>query len=571
MIILRGVGISPGVAVGPVVWHVQREHGIQGGSGQPDGAAQSVGAGDRVSTEIHKFEEAQAQASRQLLKLAERLRRGGSSDGAAIMDAQRRMIDDPEMARLIETKMREEHAPVAQAVQEVFAAQAAKIRGLPDALIAARAQDVEDVASRLLRALSGMAEEGPCPVSPSIIFAEDLTPSETAQLDRRMVLGFATIRGGPDSHTAILARSLGIPAVAVVDPDLRRVRPGTKAMMDGSTGLVVVEMDAETVQDLVRGTADGQAARLPELAPPTLPEAMSLQPTFTRGRHVPVLANISSLDDVPVALAAGAEGVGLLRTESLFLGKAMPPGEEEQYQIYSSVAGRFAPRRVVIRTLDAGGDKKLPGVATPHEENPALGLRGIRLSLVELDLFRVQLRAICRASAGNNIAVMFPMVSTVSELKEALAILRQVQQELKAAQVPFAAAMGTGIMVETPAAALLVDRFAPLCDFLSLGTNDLAQYTMAADRANPGVAGLLRPFPTAVLRLVKMAIDQGHTSGLQVSMCGEAAADPGLAPVLLGLGLDEFSVEPNAIGAVKYAISKTSIDQALRAAREACG
>ncbi|MDP2859357.1 MAG: phosphoenolpyruvate--protein phosphotransferase [Bacillota bacterium] len=553
MIILRGVGVSPGAAVGPVVWYER-----------------FTGAGLGGSSEVKQFEQARAQVAKSLSEISARLRRKGADEGAAIIDAQRQMVNDPEVARLVEARMREEHITVAQSLQEVFAAQAAKIRGLPDALIAARAQDVEDVASHLLRALSGVMEEGPALTSPSVIFAEDLTPSETAQMDRRMVLGFATLRGGPDSHTAILARSLKIPAVVGVDPVLGKVQAGTTVLMDGSTGIVVVEMDAKTIREHVRRQRAERSRQSREPAAAPEPEAANLKPTFTRdGRRVAVAANISSLHDVPAALAAGAESVGLLRTELLFSGRATPPGEEEQYEFYSSVAGRFAPNRVVIRTLDAGGDKPVPGAAMLHEVNPALGLRGIRLSLAEPDLFRVQLRAICRASAENDIAVMFPMVSAVSEMEQAIAVLRQVQEELRAARVPFDAEMDTGIMVETPAAALLMDELAPLCGFLSLGTNDLAQYTMAADRTNPSVAGLLRPVPKAVLRLVKMTIDRGHASGLRVSMCGEAAGDPALAPVFLGMGLDEFSVEPGAIGAVKEAISQTSMVKARRAARKA--
>jgi len=554
MIILRGIGVSPGSAVGPVVWHER-----------------AAGAGSGGSGEAKQFEQARAQVARRLSEISARLRRKGAGEGAAIIDAQRQMVNDPEVAQLVAARMREEHTTVAQAVHEAFAAQVAKIRGLPDPVLAARAQDVEDVASRLLRALSGVMEEGPALTSPSVILAEDLTPSETAQLDRRMVLGFATLRGGPDSHTAILARSLKIPAVTGVDPILRKVQAGTTVLMDGSTGLVVVEVDAETIREHARRQRVKRSRQSREPASAPEPQEASLQPTFTRdGRRVAVAANISSLEDVPPALAAGAEGVGLVRTEFLFSRRVTPPGEEEQYEFYSSVARRFAPHRIVVRTLDAGGDKPVPGAARPREANPALGLRGIRLSLAEPGSFRVQLRAICRASAEENIAVMFPMVSAVTEMEQAMAILRQVQEEFRASRVPLNAEMPVGIMVETPAAALLVDKLAPLCGFLSLGSNDLAQYTMAADRANPSIAGLLRPVSKAVLRLVKMTIDQGHASGLRVSMCGEAAGDPALAPILLGLGLDEFSVEPGAIGAIKEAISQTSMVQARRAAREAC-
>jgi len=526
---------------------------------------------DQVPAEVEEFEKARAQASRQLQELAERLRLGGSGEGAAIIDAQRMMVNDPEISRLVYARIGAECAPAGRAIQEVFSAQTEAVRRLPDVPLAARAQDMEDVASRLLRAVSGEPEEGTGPAFPSILLAEDLSPSETARLDRRMVLGFATVRGGRDSHTAILARSLGIPAVAGVDAGLVQVPPGTMVLLDGSRGLVLAGGDATAMKDYASRQAATLASPAAGSAVQRLPRPASSEPAVTRdGRHVPVLANISSLDDLPAALAAGAEGVGLLRTEFLFLGRDTPPSEEEQYQVYSGIARSFVPRRVVIRTLDAGEDKKLPGVAAPRETNPALGLRGIRLSLAEPELFRVQLRAICRAGVSNNLAVMFPMVSAVSELEQARKILRQVRDELGAERVRLTADMDTGIMIETPAAALLVDEFAPLCNFLSLGTNDLAQYTLAADRDNPGVAGLLRPFPKAVLRLVKLTLDNAHASGLRVGMCGEAAADPELAAVLLGLGLDEFSVEPSAIAVVRYALSQTSMDDASRAARKAC-
>ncbi len=577
VIILRGVGVSPGTVVGPAVWRGQGRGSAAGGAGNtqldesgPEGTDLGKVAPDQVPAEVEKFENARVQASMELQELAGRLRRAGSYDGAAIIDAQRAMVNDPQVAGLVRARISEEYVTAGRAIREVFDAQAEAMLRLPDVTLAARAQDVKDVASRLLLAVSGEPGEEADPEFPSILLAEDLSPSETARLDRRMVLGFATERGGRDSHTAILARSLGIPAVAGVDAGLAQVPPGTTVLLDGSRGLVLAGGDALAMRDY----ADRQPTTVADptagsgLQRPSRPARVEPAVTLD-GRHVPVLANISSLDDLPAALAAGAEGVGLLRTEFLFLGRDTLPGEEEQYQVYSRIARSFAPRRVVIRTLDAGGDKKLDGIAAARETNPALGLRGIRLSLARPDLFRVQLRAICRVSALNNVAVMFPMLSAVSELEHAREILRQVRDELRAERVPLAADMDTGIMIETPAAALLVDKFAPLCSFLSLGTNDLAQYTVAADRDNPGVAGLLRPFPKAVLRLVKLVLDAAHAYGLRVGMCGEAAADPELTAALLGLGLDEFSVEPRAIAAVRRTVSQTSMDDATRAARNA--
>jgi phosphoenolpyruvate-protein phosphotransferase len=375
-----------------------------------------------------------------------------------------------------------------------------------------------------------------------------------------MVLGFGTATGGATSHTAILSRSLGIPAVVGLGPEALDLAPTDQLILDGGSGEVWVNPDPATItafEQRRQAQLQDQAEALSHAHEPAI---------TTDGRQVEIAANIGNLADAKHAIEMGAEGVGLLRTEFLFLERSTLPSEEEQYQVLRAIADVFQQRPLVVRTLDAGGDKQIPYLDMPAEQNPFLGRRAIRLTLAEPQLFQAQLRAILRAGHERNIKIMFPMISSLSELRQARAQLEQAQTALAAAQIPQAESPEVGIMVEIPSAAILADALAPLVDFFSIGTNDLAQYTLAADRTNPLVAPLADPLHPAVLRLIRQVIEAGHAHGKWVGMCGELAGNPLAVPVLLGLGLDEFSMTASAIPAAKALIRTLSVPQAQQLA-----
>jgi phosphoenolpyruvate-protein phosphotransferase len=375
-------------------------------------------------------------------------------------------------------------------------------------------------------------------------------------LDKSLVLGFCTAAGGATSHTAILARGLGLPAVVGAGTDILALPDSAPLILDGEAGWLVVEPDAAT-------TAAYQAKQAGADAAEAVARASAHEPAITRdGRRVEVVANIGNVAGAHAALAAGAEGVGLLRTEFLFLERTSLPSEEEQYRAYKGIGDAFGGLPVVLRTLDVGGDKELPYLNTPSEQNPFLGVRAIRLCLSRPELFKPQLRAALRAGAGNGLKLMFPMVATVDEVRQARAVFAECRAELQKQGLPVAERMEIGIMIEIPAAAVVADQLAKVVDFFSIGTNDLSQYTMAADRTNAGVASLADAFQPAVLRLIRQVIDAAHTAGKWVGLCGELAGEPLAIPVLLGLGLDEFSMNAPAIPTAKQVIRTLRVDEA---------
>jgi len=401
--------------------------------------------------------------------------------------------------------------------------------------------------------------------TPSIVLTTDLAPPDTALLDKALVLGFCTAAGGPTSHTAILARGLGLPAVVGTGRQLLAIsaQAGRVAILDGSQGLLLIDPDDRTVAaygaEQAAATARLALARSEAHAPAITPD----------GRRVAVFANINSADEVDGALAAGAEGIGLLRTESLYRGRADAPSEEEQYQAYKAVADRMEGRPVVLRTLDLGADEELPYLHLPAEPGPFFGLRAIRLCLARPDLFEPQLRAVLRAGIGNNLQVMFPMVATVDELRAARAVLERCRGELLAEGQQVAAGIAVGIVVEVPGAALVADQLARDADWFSIDTNNLSQYTLAAGCTNTHVAPPASGFHPAVLRLVQQVVAAAHAERKWVGLCGELAGEPLAIPVLLGLGLDELSMSPPAIPAAKQIIRSLALSQARRIAATA--
>jgi phosphoenolpyruvate-protein phosphotransferase len=438
------------------------------------------------------------------------------------------------------------------------------LESLDDEYFRARAADVRDVTERVLCALLNVTNSPAAALSTSsIILARDLTPSDTILLDKSQVLGFCTVEGGRTSHTAILARGLGIPAVVGIGARVLDVPDGALAVLDGTDGLLLVDPDEATVT-AYRGQ---QAATATVLAQA---REQSHEPAITRdGHRVEIVANVGNVEGARTALEAGAEGIGLLRTEFLYLERAAWPDEEEQYRAYRAIVDVFGHQPVILRTLDIGGDKELPYLSLPQEANPFLGVRAIRLCLAKPELFRPQLRAALRAGAGRNLKLMFPMVATVAEVRAARALLEECRAELLAQGQPLAENMEVGIMIEIPAAALMADRLAAEVDFFSIGTNDLTQYALAADRTNAQVAPLATGFQPAVLRLVRDVIAAAHAQGKWVGLCGELAGEPLALPILLGLGLDEFSMNPPAIPLAKQIIRDLTLDEAREVAQAA--
>ncbi len=482
---------------------------------------------------------------------------------AAIFEAQLLMLDDPVLKEGL-TEAIQSGKAADEAVREVTARLTATLRNVEDQYLRERAADVEDVARRLLRHLRGMGEERHLRLpEPRIVVTYDLTPSDMAALDPKDVLGVATEVGGPTSHAAILARSLGIPAVMGAEGLLAAVGEGETMVLDGDTGMVLVNVAAEVLRDYDRRARQTRAAR------EDVPVQPRLRARTTDGRRVKLAANIAGPQEAKAALAVGADGVGLYRTEFLFMQGDQAPSEQVQYEAYRTVLEPMQGRPVIIRTADIGGDKKIPYLPTSVEANPFLGWRGLRVWLDQPDLFKVQLRALWRAGSHGNLLIMFPMVSVREEVRRAKALLDEARLELLAERQTVASAVKVGVMIEVPSAALIAEELAPEVDFFSIGSNDLIQYTLAVDRVNQKVAGLYQPLHPAVLRLIHATVIAAHRHGKWVGICGEMAGSIEYVPILLGLGLDELSMNPGSVPRVKHLIRNVSYSECRAAADEA--
>ncbi len=549
---LRGIAASRGVAIGPAFHFLRADLRFERHTVEDPAA------------EWARFQAALETAYEQLADVYVKAEAESGAEQAAIFQAHALMLEDPELLEAVRTAIKEQGVNAESALSDAAEMYAQMLESLDDEYLSARAADVRDVVTRVLRILLGVAESPTAGLTaPSIILARDLTPSDTVMLDKSLVIGFCTAEGGATSHTAILARGLGLPAVVGAGPDVLEIPDGATLVLDGSDGTLLVDPDEE----IVAGYRARQAAAATVLAQA---RQRAHEPAVTRdGHRVEVVANVGNVEGSQAALEAGAEGVGLLRTEFLYLERDHLPDEEEQYQAYRAIVDVFGERPVILRTLDIGGDKELPYLDLPQEINPFLGLRAIRLCLARPELFKPQLRAALRAGVGRNLKVMFPMVATVTEVRLARAVLEECRAELLAEGQPIAEEMEVGIMVEVPAAALMADHLAAEVDFFSIGTNDLSQYTLAADRTNAQVAPLATGFQPAVLRLVRDVIAAAHAQGKWVGLCGELAGEPLAIPILLGLALDEFSMNPPAIPLAKQIIRILTLDEAREVAQAA--
>jgi phosphoenolpyruvate-protein phosphotransferase (PTS system enzyme I) len=516
-----------------------------------------------VDSEIKRLEEEVRQAIKEIEKIRETTRQKLGDDKAEIFSAHIMVLEDPEYIGGIKEKVKAEEINAEAAVQEVTEQFLDLFSSIDNEYIRERAADLRDVSCRLLRRLMGIQSTSLADITENIVlFAHDLSPSDTAQLDREKVAGFVTNIGGRTSHSAIMARSMEIPAVVGLQDILEKVMPGDVVIVDGNEGKVFINPSDDLMQTYRKKQGKFEAHKREF-------KKLLNEPSVTPdGVRVELAANIGNPQDAKGAIANGAEGIGLYRTEFLYMGRNELPSEEEQFEAYKAVAMMFGMNQpVVIRTLDIGGDKELPYMDMPKEMNPFLGYRAIRLCLDRVEIFKTQLRAILRASSYGNVKMMYPMIATLQELRAANQILAEVKQQLSREHIPFNVKMEVGIMVEIPAAAVLADQFAKEIDFFSIGTNDLIQYTMAADRMSEKVAYLYQPFNPAVLRLIQGVIAAAHKEGKWVGMCGEMAGDLTAIPVLLGMGLHEFSMSASSILPARSLIRQLEQREAHRIAQ----
>ena len=539
MITIQGKGVSKGIAKGPL-YFFQR----------PDTTVTLKVVSD-IDAEKARLAVAQEQSIQQLNALAEKCRDDAGEEMAVLFETHAMFVEDEDFVECMTSLMEEESCNAEYAVEQAGIQFAAMFAAMDDAYMQARAADIKDVAKRILNNLLGVVDGGIDSEEPVILAADDLTPSETLQLDKSKILGFVTMGGSGNSHTAILARTMGIPAICGAGEALAESYNGRVGYIDGETGQLIIDPDAMTQAALKEKYEKQQETK-------KLLETMKGQGDITLdGKKMLLYCNIGSPEDVAAVLANDGQGIGLFRSEFLYLSASDYPTEDEQFEAYRSVAAAMNGKRVVIRTLDIGADKQVDYFDMKEEENPALGVRAIRICLNRPEVFRTQLRALYRASVYGKIAIMFPMITSVWEVKECKRACMSVMKELEAEGIPYDKDTELGIMIETPSSVFVADELAKLVDFFSVGTNDLTQYTLACDRQANDLGKFYDPHHPAVLRALKMATDAAHAAGIWIGICGELGADISMLPTCLAMGIDELSVSPSAVLPVRAAIRQS--------------
>ena len=539
MITIQGKGVSKGIAKGPLYFFQRSDTTV------------TLKVVSDIEAEKARLAVAQEQSIRQLNALAEQCQEDAGEEMAVLFETHAMFVEDEDFVECITSLIDEESCNAEYAVEQAGIQFAAMFAAMDDAYMQARAADIKDVAKRILNNLLGVVDGGIRSDVPVILAADDLAPSETLQLDKSKILGFVTMGGSGNSHTAILARTMGIPAICGAGEALAEGYNGRVGYIDGETGQLIIDPDAMTQAALKEKYEKQQETK-------KLLETMKGQEDITlAGKKMLLYCNIGSPEDVAAVLANDGQGIGLFRSEFLYLSASDYPTEDEQFEAYRSVAAAMNGKRVVIRTLDIGADKQVDYFDMKEEENPALGVRAIRICLNRPEVFRTQLRALYRASVYGKIAIMFPMITSVWEVKECKRACMSVMKELEAEGIPYDKDTELGIMIETPSSVFVAEELAKLVDFFSVGTNDLTQYTLACDRQANDLGKFYDPHHPALLRAIKMAADAAHKAGIWIGICGELGADISMLPTFLAMGIDELSVSPSAVLPVRAAIRQS--------------
>lgn len=543
MITLQGKGVFGGIAIGEISFF-KRDSGIVQRKKVEDPQA-----------EIQRFEEAKAEAIRELGEPYDKAVSEVGESNAMLFQTHQFMLEDLDYVEAITNMIQTQSVNAEYAVSVTGDNFSQMFASMDDDYMRERAADVKDISARVVKILTGAGESGLVTDKPVILASDDLAPSETVQLDKDMVLSFVTQGGSTNSHTAILAKTMNIPAIIGIGDALDEKYEGKEAIVDGAKGCLIIEPDEETMKEY-------QAKKQEYLEQQELLQQFRGKETVSLdGQKVKLYANIGNASDIGAVVKNDAAGIGLFRSEFLYLESDNFPTEEEQFKVYKYVAETMGQKQVVIRTLDIGADKQIDYFNLPHEENPAMGYRAIRICLKQQDIFRTQLRALLRASAFGNIAIMFPMIVALEEVLQIKEIVKSVMAELDASRIPYNKEIQLGIMIETPAAAMISDDLAKEVDFFSVGTNDLTQYTTAVDRQNANLEGFYYPHHKGLLRLIKMAADNAHKNGIWIGICGELGADMELTEVFLAMGIDELSVSPACVLPLRKKIRETSVKE----------